>query len=311
MPKSNVLVLGASGTGAIDAIRFCRKSDLVGLVHATDFDPKSVGFLFCDRYLVRSGTEVSEINAYCESNDISLIIPASHSESERVAKHESTFSNPATLTLIPKYEVVKLCNDKLSLYRFLSESVTCPMTSQRLNDFDKSIKIISKPRSGRGSEGIVTAIADNFIAIDDWENYILQEFIVGSEFTVDVVCDAESNVRSSYTRRRLIVENGVSICSKVERIPLIDSIVEKITKLIGLTGIGCLQFIRNNLGELFLIEINPRLAGGFAASQELGGSFIENALQVGLGLQVQFVEANEGTVCRYLETINATNLKVT
>ena len=101
------------------------------------------------------------------------------------------------------------------------------------------------------------------------EGYISQEIISGDEYTIDILCDFESDPVYIIPRKRVGVESGVSVKGKTIYDPIIIDYCRKITerlKPIGIINIQC--FKKDN--DVYFIEINPRIAGGsslsFAAS---------------------------------------------
>ena len=101
------------------------------------------------------------------------------------------------------------------------------------------------------------------------EGYISQEIIEGEEYTIDILCDFNSNPIYIIPRKRLDVESGVSVKGvtifDAQIIKYCEKIVEKL-KPIGIINIQCFK----NDDKIYFIEINPRIAGGsslsFAAS---------------------------------------------
>ncbi len=124
--------------------------------------------------------------------------------------------------------------------------------------------LIAKPIHGSASKGIL--MLENpfdLNRLDNKQDYLIQQFINGKEYSVDVYVSTEDKeIISIVPRIRLETQGGESIKSitiKEERlINYSREIIEK-TKLIGpLT----LQLIENEeTEELYFMEINPRFGG--------------------------------------------------
>jgi carbamoyl-phosphate synthase large subunit len=98
---------------------------------------------------------------------------------------------------------------------------------------------------------------------------IIQEFIPGQEYTLDVLADLKGQVLSVVPRERLEVRSGeVSKSRTVYRVELIEQgkgIVEKLGA-IGPITVQCIDS-----GEaLYWLEINPRFGGGVPLSIHAG-----------------------------------------
>lgn len=124
--------------------------------------------------------------------------------------------------------------------------------------------LIAKPIHGSASKGIlVLETPDDLHNLVKPEDYLIQQFIKGKEYSVDVyVSTQDEGIVSIVPRIRLETQGGESIKSitlKEERlINFSREIIEK-TKLIGpLT----LQLIENSITkDLYFMEINPRFGG--------------------------------------------------
>lgn len=163
-----------------------------------------------------------------------------------------------TVVAISDIEVIDTCTDKWKTYHFfINNQIPTPNTS-----LEKKYDLL-KPRSGRGSQGIyhTKAVDDQF----NMEGYLSQEIVKGDEYTIDVLCDFDSNPIYIIPRKRIDVESGVSVKGKtVYDKQLIEyaKIIVKALKPIGMINIQC---FRNN-EEIYFIEINPRIAGGSSLS---------------------------------------------
>jgi len=163
-----------------------------------------------------------------------------------------------TYVIISNYDVIKICVDKWETYKFFKNNqIPTPETS-----IDEYLDIF-KPRVGRGSSGIFYKhnLPKNFIM----DKYISQKIVKGEEYTIDVLCDFNSNPIYIIPRKRINTESGVSTIGKTTYnellIKYVHKIVEKL-KPIGIINIQC--FVDKD--EINFIEINPRIAGGVSLS---------------------------------------------
>lgn len=141
--------------------------------------------------------------------------------------------------------------------------------------------LIAKPIHGSASKGIlVLESLTDFNNLGNKEDYLIQEFVKGKEYSVDVYVSIQDNeIVSIVPRERLETQGGESIKSitiKDERlINFSKEIIEK-TKLVGpLT----LQLIENSATkDLYFMEINPRFGGAVLNSIFAGANSPEYLL---------------------------------
>jgi len=140
---------------------------------------------------------------------------------------------------------------------------------------------IIKPRFGRGGTGVFKAENrhDLEFYIQDVEQPVIQEFIEGVEYTIDIFADLEGNSLSIIPRVRLQVESGISVKAKTVYDEEIISHCDKIARKLKLTGPSCVQCMKNDR-KLAFTEINPRFGGGSALSIKADKSIISNLIKM-------------------------------
>lgn len=203
-----------------------------------------------------------KINTLLEKHCIDVVIPSLDETLSGWAKRKQIFANKGVRIFISDEPVVQMFQDKWKTYQFfIKNNIPTPLTSL------KQEYSLIKPRFGRGSAGV-------FLTSDEisMEGNISQELIKGTEYTIDVFCDKNSNPIYIVPRKRLNVKDGKSTAGIVVNHSKIIKYVRKIcaaTTFIGPINIQCFE---TNEGEIKFIEINPRIAGGMA----LGFAATEN-----------------------------------
>lgn len=122
-------------------------------------------------------------------------------------------------------------------------------------------EVIAKPDYGRGGKGTFRTgdelIIDGLISA----GYLVQRFIEGDEYTVDVLTDLEGGFLFAMPRLR-IQTSGVSVIGRIVLDQEIITLAMKIVERFRFAGPINVQMIRErSSGKLFIIELNPRLSG--------------------------------------------------
>ncbi|MFT8872860.1 MAG: ATP-grasp domain-containing protein [Sporolactobacillus sp.] len=163
-----------------------------------------------------------------------------------------------TEVILSDENVIDICTDKWKTYQFFVENeIPTPKTS-----LSRQYALL-KPRIGRGSTGIYknSEIPDDF----SMDGYISQEIVEGEEYTIDALCNLQSQPIYIIPRRRLATESGVSTQGVTVYDSKIINFVKKILSVLKPIGIVNLQCFKNGNNIVF-IEINPRIAGGSSLS---------------------------------------------
>ena len=194
--------------------------------------------------------------------NVKLVIPSLDETLLDWSLHKKQMNENGVNVLISPQKTVEIFTDKWLTYHFFKENgIPTPSTSIE-QDFE-----LVKPRRGRGSKGI--QITNKKV---DMVGMISQEYVEGTEYTIDVLCDLESQPIYIVPRIRMGIRDGKSTAGIVIEHEEITNMVKKICHLIPFVGPINIQCIQSKEGDIKFIEINPRIAGGMA----LGFAATEN-----------------------------------
>ena len=125
------------------------------------------------------------------------------------------------------------------------------------------------------------------------DDYIIQPFVEGQEFTIDIFCDFEGNPICITPRERLQVRAGEVLKTQIY---MDKTMIEESKKLIAAfepCGPMTVQLIQDkNTGINYYIEINPRYGGGAPLSMKSGARSTEALLQILCGEKVEYQETS-------------------
>ena len=253
-------------------------------VFGTDCDENAVGFKFCDDfYLLPHGDDedyVETVLRACVHYDIDLIVPSSDNEILKIGQNREVFTSVGYKTFLPSSDSLRICDNKRLFYEGLDNwNIPHPAVHSLL---EAEFPAIVKPEVGKGSSGVrkVLSLDDTPFLSDD---YIIQDFIVGDEYTVDILADESSNIVSAVKRKRAAIESGISIQAEVVEISEEEQLIfSELNARLNMVGIYCLQYIKNDTG-IYILEINPRFGGGSILSIQADPSIIPNYLNLAMG----------------------------
>lgn len=180
--------------------------------------------------------------------------------------------------ITPGLNFVKLCNNKAALgeslrFRGILEANTEPLspsTQKRLSN------MVFKPRFGRGSRGIF--FFRNDCSFEDLKNYLLstqipyivQDEIVGEEFTVQVMANRQGTLKA-IVPVQVFEKRGSTTSCKISLNKNVISAVIKVHEAFRPIGTYNVQLIVNSeTKSSSIIEINPRVSTTLCLSLEAG-----------------------------------------
>ncbi|MFT8348033.1 ATP-grasp domain-containing protein [Clostridium saccharoperbutylacetonicum] len=321
MKNTTSLLLTSIGK-RVQLIKHLKKSFKVVGVDAGELNP---GRAFVDEFYKipkanESGYIASLLNI-CKEESVKVLIPLYEGEFEILHSEREKFKKIGTLVLLSNLEILDVCKDKRKTYDyFLDSKINIPKVYSEneiediinYRDIDKFPMII-KPRDGMGSNGIykINNIKGLKFFKDYVEDGIMQEYIEGKEYTVDVLTDLNGEPVYVVPRKRLEVRSGEVVKSSTSKEEKIINetlkVMKHLNKLrdsnnLGLLGPLTIQFFKKENGEIYLLEINPRFGGGVPLSFEAGADYGERIYEMLQGKEIGYIsDFKEITMLRYEE----------
>ena len=139
--------------------------------------------------------------------------------------------------------------------------------------------VMIKPRSGRSSLGQAVAADEKSYqtALAGRVDCIVQPFLEGDIFCVDVARDAFGHTRAAARQELLRNKSGLGMTVEVLPGHPLEAVCAAIAEAVGLVGVVNMEFIRHG-DDFFFLEVNPRFSGGVGFSRAAGMDFAEMML---------------------------------
>lgn len=270
----NVLVTGVGGTvgqGVLKALNLEREKFKIIV---TDMNPASAGLyliklfdkVFCVPP-VNQPNYISEIKNIIDNEAIQIIIPTSDPEVQFFAENRNIFPEDRIKIAAPNTETILKFNDKWSSYLNLkNNNIPTPysiLPKPELSLEDKiSFPIIVKPRFGASSQGvsIVHSYDELSLALGHVKNPLIQEYIIGKEYTVGTLTDLEGDIIGILPMEREL-NTGCTFRAVIVKNSDIENAIYSAIEKIGLKGPANFQLRiseRTNIPMIF--EINTRFS---------------------------------------------------
>ena len=267
-----------------------------GKIIATDITPASPAFQKADAGVLvppaRRAEYLPALKEVAKKHRVGLVVPLTDLDLRSLARHRDDFAEFGCTVMIGSEDAVTLCRDKARTNQLIARAGLATINTFTLTEFRASpfFPCFVKPISG--SAGIGSAIIrtdKQFQAhINTYgEPMIVQEYVPGQEYTVDVYRSRDGQVRSVVPRQRLLVRSGeVEKGITVKDPELIRTATTLADKLEGVWGVFCCQCRRSGNGPVRYFEINPRFGGGSPLAIAAGANLPLYLLQEVLGLPI-------------------------
>lgn len=238
---------------------------------------------------------IPKIIEICKKESITLIIPTLDTELLLYAKNKDLIERESNAkVMVSDEKIVSIMRNKIETYKFLKENgFNAPklINNNEIETKTHKFPLFIKPLDG--SSSINNFKINNYEELKFFANYvpnpIIQEFLDGEEYCVDVFSDFDGNVITVVPKIRLAHRGGEITKAKVVKDVEIIEVAKKLVKLLKPMGEINFDCIRTHDG-INIIEINGRFAGGAPISFKAGANSPKNLYKILLGEQLEYNE---------------------
>lgn len=265
-----------------------------GEVIVTDVNPLSPAVYAADRafrvpYADEAGY-IDEVLAIAAAEGVGLVVPTIDDELPMFGRALDRFAARGIRVAVSGPDTTELCDDKHRTCRTLSARGIAAAPSWLAHDLpaDAPFPLFIKPRRGRGSVGAhaVRNRRELSFFLEYVSEPVIQAYLDGPEFTLDLLCDFSGRPLSVVPRRRDVIRAGVIDRGCTVRDPrLIDLAlaVAGVLPFVGAVNIQC----RVVEGRPVVFEINPRFSGGIPLTIAAGADFPRMLVDLARGRRVR------------------------
>jgi carbamoyl-phosphate synthase large subunit len=263
-----ILVTGAGGAAAVSIWKSLSADHEL---HMADIDPLAAGLYLAppDRRLIIPRGDAPELLpsllAACTERGIEALVPTVDVELAPLAAARDSFESISVALAISPVECLRICRDKQRLIEAVRGRVPVPDSepltegvAARVDSFPRFVK----PREGAGSRGV--ARIDSRADLDKQPkdgSVMLQEYLPGEEYSVDVYVRRDGRVIAAVPRDRMKIDSGIAVASRTLNLPDLMQSAIRTAEVIGIRGCANVQFKRAADGVFKLLEVNPRFPG--------------------------------------------------
>ncbi|HEX3655071.1 MAG TPA: ATP-grasp domain-containing protein [Pirellulales bacterium] len=196
---------------------------------------------------------------------VDIVIPNIDSATISVAQCRGELES-RVLPVVSSVEMCQAMHDKLAADKlFRSHELPLPGRVRW--------PLLAKPRFGSSSRGHV--VFQNEEQYRFWasqhsaDDYIVQEFLAGTEYSVDAFVDRGGRILGTVSRIRRIVSGGEVMVTETHNNPPVLELAKRVAGLPGWYGPLNIQIMDTAQGP-YLLEVNPRFGSGVTCAIEAG-----------------------------------------
>ena len=295
-------------TQAAKELGFCLE------IYGADITPTAPALNFCDHAIlvprIKDEAYIPSLLACCKEHRIDALIPTIDTDLLILAKNKEAFQKIGTKVLVSDPDKIAICRDKrLTSDYFISVGLAAPYPVDDYKNYTGGFPAFIKPKDG--SSSVFAYKVNDLQELESFAkqvpDYIVQPFIEGTEYTVDVFCDFTGEPVYITPRIRLAVRAGEVLKTKIDQDETIINEIKALLKDYKPCGAITVQLIRQKeTGKDYYIEINPRYGGGAPLTMKAGANSAKVLLKLLAGERATYdpgAAENGAVYCRFDQSI--------
>lgn len=237
---------------------------------------------------VQDATFISKFNALIDEHKVDFVFPAHDDVIAEISKNQDRLA--CTFIGSPA-KTCQVCRSKCRTYKEFKTIIRTPTVYENPQQV-LSLPVFLKPNIGQGSKG--TYLARSHEEIEFYlkrdPSLLVLEYLPGNEFTIDCFTDFQGRLRFVGARERVRTQNGISVQTRPAYNRVFNLLAEKINQTLKFRGAWFFQVKEDVNGELALMEIAPRIAGGMGLYRNLGINFALLAIFDAMNVEIEVLD---------------------
>jgi carbamoyl-phosphate synthase large subunit len=226
----------------------------------------------------------------CQRHGVGVVLPLTDLDLEVLAVACARRELPA---LVPDPEIARATFDKYETHLLLGRlGLPSPPTALP-GEALESFPVMIKPRRGSGARSIHRA--DDAAAAEFFVDYVkeptmIQRFMDGPEFSIDVLGDRQGRCLNAIPRTMIESRGGESIKGTVIDDPELVELGVRVCEALGVRGPATIQVFRDRELGLGITDVNTRFGGAFPAPMYAalpGRTYPELIVRMGAGESIE------------------------
>ncbi len=264
-------------------------------IYGTDMECSAPALMYCDyiRKVVpmKEDGYIDQLIEICKDEEIDLLIPTIDTDLLILSHNKERFEVVGTKVMISSPEMIQICRNKNITFQFFADcGLHAPVPVDAWEEYEAGYPAFIKPKDG--SSSVDAFKVGNKKELEVYarriKDYIVQPFIEGLEYTIDIFCDWNGEPISIVPRERMQVRAGEVLKTKIIMDQMMINDAKKLCKAFKPCGPMTIQLIRDAENVDWYIEINPRFGGGVPLSMKAGARSAETILKMLDGEKVEY-----------------------
>lgn len=267
-------------------------------IYGADMAGTAPALAYCDYTrkvcAMRDSQYIQQLVDICVADKIDLVMPTIDTDLLVLSRNVNEFEKVGARVLISKPDKILICRDKNNTGEFFKScGLKAPKTYKDYKSYPGPYPCFIKPKDGSSSINAFKVEDEEELEVyaGQVDDYIIQPFVEGREFTIDIFCDFDGKPIFITPRERVQVRAGEVLKTQIYMNRTMIEESKQLCAVFKPCGPLTVQLIQDkNTGDNYYIEINPRYGGGAPLSMKAGARSAEALLKLISGEMVEYQE---------------------
>jgi carbamoyl-phosphate synthase large subunit len=210
---------------------------------------------------------------------INVIFPLSEWELKVLAQLKYYFKKKSVEIIVSSTKVINICQNKLSTAKFLDKNKILYPKIVKFDQIKKFLPVIKKKTIGSGSRDQVIIKYKKYIPFYDSKSFFFQKYLNYQEYGADILNDLNGNYIHSSFKKKLLMRAGDTDRAEIIKKKIFEIFAKKISLKLRHIGLIDIDFLFNGK-QIFILDINPRIGGGYPFTHEYGYNYLDVILSI-------------------------------
>lgn len=266
------------------------RSERLGTLVAVDSDEEAT-IQFHAPHFHTVPQVVSDPQAYadallelCEDYDIDCVVPQNDLDLVELADARERFRASGVEVTGAPPETARAVRDKIAMADWAAEhDLNYPQTWRPSEVPDDALPVIVKSRRGQGSAALDEIEDPEVLARLDGDEVVAQRMLPGAEYNLDILARRDGRVVSVVPKKKLEMRYGATHKARSVDDPELVELGVKVGAAVGHVGAIDVDVMVDEAGRRHVIDINPRVGGGFPFTSIYCPEYVDALLAVAAG----------------------------
>ena len=222
---------------------------------------------------------LSFLNKYVLKNKIDVIFPISDRELKILSQKKKFFMKKGVNVIVSDLKIIENCQNKIKFSKYLKKfNILCPKIITKKN-IKKNLPVIKKEVNGSASKNQEVIFKSSQINKNYEKKFFFQKFLKYQEYNLDILNDLNGNYLHSCAKKKLFIRAGETDKAVMINNKVFENFAKKLSKALRHIGVVDIDFFYNKK-KFYVLDINPRLGGGYPFTHLYGYNYIDKILSM-------------------------------